>query len=439
MSSDMSSLTPPFKRQRTEARVLPAHTRLYSHALQSIFNFLSFEELHAAALSCRMWQNIIFTMPALTASKEISWNGDLSAICSSRMARHVRSLDWALSSAELLLVSRAMPFLQEMLLDLSSSTAEIRQLEMLHLPHTLREIQCEFDFEASAEIINAFMRACSHPKMLETLQIRLDGVFIDNENEAAIPSDITFAPLNAGLQRLKCLKIVVRMKKWKFTDSQLQQIRNLPVSELDCSCDSACINKLLQMEGPPIRWSSLPENFKINDANVGLIRKLPFLEDIRRANLDFARLGNLDFLALLPNLQSLNFYSLEARLHHLLRLMSAPLPQLRQLSIRTTLSAVELQRILTFMPQLADLHVTCKFSSLEWLEPVKNSLTELNFLDCCHAEFTAEKLLFLQHLPKLASLGIQRSLSENLDTLSIHSLTPPSLFLPSLESFHYYQ
>ncbi len=228
---------------------------------------------------------------------------------------------------------------------------------------------------------------------------------------------------------------------------QLQQIRQLAVSNLSLQpCSKAMLLSLLQMEGPPLRWTTLPVmRPMVNDAIAVLLPTLPRLTELESGSFDPAALSSLAFLSHLPALHTLRldlsgraFYN--AHLDAMLKRLTQPLLKLTTLLIRSSrLSTLHLHALLTLMPRLESLSLDCigTFSTLTFLTPVATVLRSLKLVDCHRADFTSDKLFFLQELSQLTELRLIRSMTPRLDALSVLVLTPPSRLLPSLQTFKY--
>jgi hypothetical protein len=76
---------------------LPPHHKLYCHALESIFVFLTFAELHAVLRTSRVWMDVVCSMRGLANGKVLtnqhnydgSGRSTMDIVLASRMARRV--------------------------------------------------------------------------------------------------------------------------------------------------------------------------------------------------------------------------------------------------------------------------------------------------------------------------------------------------------------
>jgi hypothetical protein len=136
---------------------LPAHIRLCDDVLELAFDFLTFEELHQCTQVSKDWITIAYNMQGLAAGKSVRAVDNAKCLFSSRLARHVSSLEHACKSIDFLphqqlaCIVSAFPFLRELHLKLGWEHMHIdsrydwnTRLRDLQLPCTLRSVTLHF-------------------------------------------------------------------------------------------------------------------------------------------------------------------------------------------------------------------------------------------------------------------------------------------------------
>ncbi len=419
----------------------PPHTRLYADVLGAIFDFLTFEELRSAMMVCRSWLAAVYAMRGLTAGTAVSYRIDLAPLLSSRLSRHLSGC----GSSALVMDTRrlqqavvAMPFLRTLIFRLATDPDWQRALHTLHLPSTLHTVHL-FDLSnLSVESINALVVMLSRHAALTVLEL------IFNQTLA---SAVSFTPLQAATS---LVKLRIRFPSdTELMQQHLQQIRQLAVAELDLSpCSTATLLSLLQMEGPPLRWTSFTiEHYNVNDAVAALLPTLPHLVELASRSFSANEpLTNFAFLSQMPALRSLTMIpriegdNIAARYDACLVAMNQPLPHLTSFTLMCSeLNSAQLTALLSLMPRLESLWLDDmnNVDALTCLLPVKDTLRSLHVTHCNHNALIPAKLQPLLQLQQLTQLLLINSLSQPLDDLSLALFTPPAQLLPRLQRFRY--
>ncbi len=417
----------------------PPHTRLYADVLGATFDFLTFKELRSAMMVCRGWLAAIYAMRGLTSGTTVSYCSNLAPLLASRLSRHVSRFgdgSQLMAARRLQQLVVAMPFLRTLAFRLATDPGWQPTLHTLHLPSTLRTVHL-FDLSnLSVESINALIAVRSRQAALTVLEL------IFNQTLA---SAVSFTPLQAATSLVK-LRISCPSKT-ELTPQHLQQIRQLAVTELDLHpCSAATLLSLLQMEGPPLRWTKLPAMMRVDDAVASLLPTLPHLVEL--SSLPFSResLTSFAFLSQMPALRSLTInlctkgHVIAARYDAYLVAMNQPLPHLTSFTLtRSQLSTAQLTSLLSLMPRLESLRLEImhELKSLTCLLPVKDTLRSLKLVWCAHGDMLPIKLQPLLQLQQLTELRLDRSLSQPFDDLSLALFTPPTQLLPRLTKFSY--
>ncbi len=379
-------------------------------------------------------------MRGLTAGKEVLLNGNLSWLLSSHLSRHISSLaelkgNLRCTPEQLRQVKSAMPFLRQLDFEPLQSSDWQSALPSLHLPSTLHTVLLYSLSNLSAENTNALIVMLSRHAALTELDLSF--------NQQPEPV-ISFAPLQAATS---LTKLNIGAPAYRPLEQQhLQQIRQLAVTELDlCPCYPQTLQSLLQMDGPPLRWTKLPIVLDFIDDQVAAL--LPTLHLLSQLSLStFCGLSSFAFLSQLPALRSLTmdlsggYVTAADRYDDRLVAMNQPLSHLTSLKlVDSRLNTAQLAALLSLMPRLQSLWLGSmpNVDALTFLLPVKDTLRSLELAKCKHGDLVSAELLHLRQLQQLTELTLHRSLSEPLDTLSRALCTPPSLLLPQLKRFSY--
>ncbi len=418
----------------------PPHTRLYSDVLGATFGFLTFSELRSAMMVCRSWLAAVYAMHGLTAGKSIWPCRDLAALLASRLSRHVIHFDSVFQLFNPRLLQQAvvaMPFLRTFAFGLATDPAWQRALPSLRLPSTLQKVLLFGLSNLSVESINALITMLSRHAALTKLEL----IFHKTVDRA-----VSFAPLQAATSLTKLTIQTPAGEQMK--PQHLQQIRQLAVTKLDLyPCTSATLLSLLQMEGPPLRWSKFsPHHVFINDAVATLLPTLSHLVELSSLAFSHQSLSSFHFLSQLPALRSLemNFRSASQPIvvayDACLVALHSPLQHLTSLRLESSqLTTAQLTALLSLTPRLESLRLDSmyRFDALTFLLPVKDTLRSLHVTGCCQYELIPAELQPLLQLQQLTELSLIHSLSCPLDNPSLALFTPPTQLLPTLKRFSY--
>ncbi len=445
-SSASSSAAVPLNR-RYSLRLHPPqpHQKLHRHALESIFGFLSFDELRSAMFISRRWIEAVYSMRGIKAGKWLVVNSaeQLAPVLQSRLARHVSSFDhpglvvphnW--SRLEVQQIARRMPFLRRLCfapLPADDWSAGVR------FPPTLHTIMLRIDpYSTPAASINALLSTISQHHPLVDLRITL-------VTGSAIPRDMSFAPLQS-LPALRRLHIHNNrsMELMTFTAAHMNELRALTqLEQLELLCDEATLLQLLE---PPLnsqlQWTQLPCFAFITDAVAALLPSLPRLEKLSFMEFPVA-LSGLHFLTQLLHLTTLDLapvaWDSKERADALLLALTAMLPQVTNLEITYQKpSTPALLHLMARLPNLREVNLCSliRLDDLTFLEPVRGSLRKLT-LASCHDGLTFDALRVLSSF-NLTHLTLDHTLRESLrDPALLALLTPPSTLIPTLQVFEH--
>jgi hypothetical protein len=319
ISSSASTAFPaPLLTRRYPLRLNPSqpHQKLHRHALESIFAFLSFDELRLAMFVSRDWLSAVYSIRGLekgaTLTTKHPGTSIPAAVLTSRLARHVTSIGtnhwraFVVSQAELEQAIGCMPFLQQLSLKLKSGD----DWSQLRLPATLHTISLVLPAEISAAVANGLISALCQHERLVSLSLRFS---------APIPTAVSLAPLQSLPALIELGLIDLQSDDVPFlqlSPEQAQQVRTLTqLQRLTANLDEATLLQLMQ---PPrnsqLEWTEWPCEFycsAITDAVAALMPSLPNLHTLV-FNASFCRMRSLGFLAQLPRLTSFHRRFLES-------------------------------------------------------------------------------------------------------------------------------
>ncbi len=420
------------------------HQKLHRHALESIFDFLSFDELRSAMFVSRRWIDAVYSMRGLEKGKHLDSQQQVASALPSRLSRHVSSVDhWfkpgPLSPVQVQQIAVRMPFLRELhFLALSDDdwSGGVR------FPSSLRTVHVLFSAGFAESTINAFVAAISLQRSLTDVSLHLvDG----------LSQQVSFAPLQA-LPTLRSLSIRppydAPMRGSEFveiTDAQAQELRALTQLEsLHCAFSERTLLQLLQPpHGSRLQWTSVDGGSCFTDAVTALLPSLPRLNSFHCSHFS-PELRSLNFLGQLSVLTSLSFYLCDhgsnERTDTLLQTLPVSLPQVTRLNLsRSRLVMPQLSVLVSRLPQLRLLCLDeiSHLDALTILEPVRNTLHTLCIVDCKAPSFAPDALLSLGSFGQLTQLMMSRSMAAPLDPAMLQALTPPSTLIPSLLKFKY--
>ncbi len=288
----------------------------------------------------------------------------------------------------------------------------------------------------SVNTVNAFICAMALQPHLEELTL----------NFRWMCDEISFTPLQSSAS----LHTLTLTSNVAVGVHHLQQLRPLPLTQLILHpCDREAWLLLLQMEGPPLRWTNLPYDCSmIDDAVASLLpAALPHVTEVAMGSLnETSPLSSFAFLSQMPALHSLTLvwdeYESESALlyDNLLAKMNRPLLQLLKFHLDSSkLNSAELKALLSLMPQLQRLGLCGmqNLDSLSCLMPVKSTLQSLYMNKCQHPQLIATELVQLGHLKQLTELSLYSSFTDSAESMVRALFTPPSALLPNLTHFIY--
>ncbi len=418
------------------------HHKLHRHALESIFGFLSFDELRSSMFVSRRWIEAVYSMRGLEDGRQLDLRtfDEFSVVLPSRLARHVTSIfesngraPITLSQEQLQQIAVRMPFLRDLRfapLPADDWSAGVR------FPPTLHTIHLHIDPRSTpAPSINALLSTISQHQPLVHLDITL-------VRGSVIPRDMSFAPLQA-LPMLKSLRVDINHQT-DMTTAQVNELRTLTQLEiLVIWCDESTLLRLLE---PPynsrLQWKSLPFYGPFTDAGVALLPSLPRLEKLSFRKLP-VELSSLDFLAQLPHLTALEVSSIIPpdwkRTAVMLLALSVSLPRVTHLKVEFwKVSTPALRHLMAYLPNLreVDLRYLYHVDDLTFLEPVRGSLRKLTLASCL-GDLPFDALRALSSF-SLTHLKLEDTLAPSLrDPARLASLTPPSSLIPTLQVFEH--
>ena len=410
--------------QREEAAAAqPPVTRLYKHALESIFAFLSLADLSRVLSVARSWSSAVSSMRCTDAVVESLPAGrSLLTLSASRLARHIGTLGSlnngiALSQESSHSAGLRMSGLKSLFYKLSPLPDA-----PLILPPSLTRLRIDVSSASAAEVDVAIAAASRLPS-LASLELQL--------HLSQLSPLVSFAPLRcSALQNLGLLGWTT------LTQAQADDLRALPhLTSLFHWLDRPKLQMLLRAPHP-LQWQKLRVDGPLDAELTGLLVSLPLLSVLVVADCE-----NVSFLQSLPNLHTLAFYKFAHR---------KPLPspeqtiqgigqcaQLTSLNMANSpLTSAHMSALLERMPALSKLKLA-NMTSLESLsflssEPLQRSLTSLTLADCHHATLLTVELRHIFALQQLTHLTIRGCFAERLCSFALHELKVPSARLPKL-------
>ena len=412
------------QREEEAAAAQPPAARLYRHALESIFGFLSLADLSRALAVSRSWSSAVSSMRSIGAAVDSLPAGrSLLELSASRLARHIGQLGS---------LNEAIALSQE---SLYSAGFRMSGLKCLHwvMPAPLLHAPLIFPPSLTRLKVNAASTA---------LPLEVNLVI---EAASCMPS---LAALSLGLPELHPLVSLTRLRGLRslqelsltesfspFTQTQADDLRAIPhLTSLDRWLHTSNLRLLLRVPHQ-LKWQKLKVLAPLDSELMGLLVSLPSLVELSVACCEDAAL-----LPLLPNLRNLTFLGFARQ-----QPLSSPeqmiqgvgqCAQLTSLCISSSkLTSAHMHALLSCMPALSKLQL----ANMPWLEtlsflssePLQRSLTSLTLVDCLHPALLAVKLRHIFALQQLTHLVIRRCF-EKLDSLTKHDLKVPSVRLPKL-------
>ena len=407
------------QREETAAATQPPVARLYRHALESIFGFLSLQELSKVLSVSRSWVTAVGSMRSLDASCSASrW---LLDVCLSRLARHVGTLgsedDPVELSREFLYIAATRMIGLHTLYYNAPSPFALPPL----FPPTLTLLDVSLPNVTATEV-NSFISSVSYLRWLRSLA--LDSSVAD--------FDVSFAPL-ARLAHLQELQFIAD----ELSPKQIYELRALPhLTSLEYSLMNEELGLMLR---PPhqLQWQKL----QIFDADeeAPLLTSLSSLTDLTIHR--WKKLTVLQHAATCSNLRALMLADFQRSTPALRpKQLIAGVGQCTRLTSLTisnsSLSVAHASALLSCMPAVSELTL-CNMDRLESLsflssDPLRRSLTSLVLKDCRHAALLTIELRHIFALQQLTHLTIQRCFAEKLCSFVLNELKAPSARLPKL-------
>ena len=397
------------------AAAQPPATRLYKHALESIFGFLSLKELSAVLAVSRAWSVAVSSMRSVGAPRLSTRS--LFELCISRLARHVGALGSAgahvgLSRELLYMASVNMSGLRS----LYYQPPSYLMLPLL-LPPSLTLLDIDIHKDTPSSGVNSLIAAARIPNL------RSLALYLPDRIE-----DVSFAPL-ARSAHLRELDIGDR----KLNPRQVNEIRAFPsLTSLKYTLMQHELSLLLR---PPHRLQLQKlQTHDVDEERAQLLASLPSLTDLTiNSRTTLAPLQHT------PNLRTL-------MLKHFASTQPLPEPermiqgigqctQLTSLTIfNSKLTSAHISALLSRMPAVSKLALITmpKLESLQFLSSalLQRSLTSLSLTDC--AGLPTLELRHVFALQQLTHLWSHNSFAEKLCSLALHELALPSQRLPKL-------
>ena len=402
--------------------------RLYRHALESVFAFLSRGELAFALHVSRDWLAAVKSMSGLQLKLVFS-SSPVCVVAASAMGRHVTVLGHAhqrlsLNTDALSVVARLMPHLRVLFCALDPSPPG----ELLSFPAALRELEIDQRGPVSAAALSVTLTAVSRLSRLESFTILLP---------ARLDSHLSFAPL-AALPQLRSLDV-----RWSddgsLSDAQADELRTMPrLHHLSLSFMTTDTLYRLLRQPHDLQWQQLPLLRPLDDEAAALLPQLPSLTKIGAV----VGCERFDWLRGLPNLTEVSLY---LRVHDAGRcaslvdgLRGCTNIEILKLVDCPDLTAAQLSDLLPRLPRLQSLSFNyLDIDSLAFLAqpPMTDQLSSLTLWGC--SDLPLSELHHLHALRGLKTLHLVASFTEWMDDHSQSLYKPPSLLLPRLEEFCY--
>ena len=400
--------------------------QLYQHALDSVFDFLSLDDLSRVMAVSPSWWEAIRAMPCARLVTSCSLSR-LVPLCSSTLSKHVhRVVDAAkseLTCEALYIVALRMPQLISLQCSILPS-----QATKLILPHKLETLDLDLRNLTEAPI-NAIIKGISQLKALVTLRLRLPSL---------LPA-ISFAPL-AAVESLQDLELVASTVS-QPTDAHVDQLRSLPRLRR-MAVDKLSNQSLTRLLRTPhsLAWVEIATVDPVDAVASAALAALSSLQVLTAG-----QCTDIGFLTQLVQLRSLSLH------------MQHPWPaaitadavidglscctQLVELILTAPLNCKHLRVLLPRLPLLVVLWLW-HMRELESLEcfssgPIGTQLRALKISHCNNAGLHSSELKHLTGLKALEELVLGRSFVEALTPLELFFLTPPITVMPQLKQLVY--
>lgn len=407
----------------------PFISRLYRHALESVFAFLGWGEIAITLRVSRSWLTTVKSMPGLQLLVEV--NPPTIPICviaTSVVSRHISALGTVNKRLKLtvdtcFILTRHMPHLFELTCELSLPLGH----ELVTFPTKLRNLDLGFSATTSTVDINTMLRAIGCLTHLQHFHIRMN----------CLDHQISFDSLSQ-LPELQYLEITWSSAN-DFSDRQVDELRALSrLHTVIMAGETTNLLPRLLRQSHQLQWQTIAIPI-VNDETVELLSHLPMLTKLmcKTSCLRF------DWLSQLPNLIcfSICFYqdttmegcmeSLITGLHHC--------TQIEELELFCCdITSVQLAELLPGLPALTRLHLgSLDLTSLSFLAqvPMMRQLTTLILSRCKLLPLIEMK--YVHRLRSLKKLYLRSSFASQMDAHGQFFYTPPSVVLPHLNEFEY--
>ena len=394
--------------------------RLYRHALESIFGFLSLRELAIVLAVSHSWAAAVASMRSIGAVILQQPAKSVLCICTSQLARHIGTLG---SKAEPCFLSLEVLCLASLrLTGLRTLHCKLPSLKgPLLFPPSLTQLQLCPPEDATPVDLNLLIVSVARLPHLKRAALWL--VHVDPL--------VSLAPFGAA-PHLRELGVFGD----GYKPNHIEEIQSMThLTELMgvlCALDARRI-----LRAPhELQWQILRVQDLTAAELVEVQASLPKLTEVNAEAID-----SISFLQSVPTLRTLTLSAFARTLPlQSPEQMVEGVGQCKQLTHLNLwgniLTAAHVGALLTVMPLLSELKLNSmqQLESLSFLSvaPLCNTLTSFTLQYCRHAQLLAKELSHLYDLQQLTSLCIVESFAEKLDSWSVHELQVPSKRLPKL-------
>lgn len=254
--------------EEAAAAAQPPAARLYRHALESIFGFLSLKGLSAVLAVSRSWSSAVGSMGSIDAAVEtLAGPHALMEACASGLARHIgtlgsKSSPGKLGQESLYLVGLRITRLHTLRVTLQWSIAR-----SLRFPPSLTKLDLSFGVPNNAPLqINLAILAVNRLPKLHSLALHLPRL------TSALA--VSFAPLRHATQ-LQTLRLVFDFGQ-NLNLQQADELRAIPsLTELGWPLSASAMRMLLRPPHDQLPWQKLQTFGPLTDELAGLLARLP--------------------------------------------------------------------------------------------------------------------------------------------------------------------
>ena len=411
--------------QEEAAAAQPPSSRLYKHALESIFAFLDLKGLSSVLAVSRLWSSAVVSMRAIDAAVESPPVGRSLQLIASRLARHIgtlgsRNVFLCPQGGDIGRMSKQLGGVHTLYLALMPPPAPVPVAP----PPSLVRLTLRM-FYLHPKEANEVLKSISRLSQLRELKLYL----------RSMEPQLSFAPLRDAPQ-LQELSLSF-FKQWKLNSVQADELRALPhLTSLDAITLTHNLQLLLRTPHE-LQWQKLGVlGSHFNAEAAGLLASLPTLTDLTvESN------SSLELLQHVPNLRTLqlsDFNPCDLTPEQ----MIAPVGQLTQLThLVLSYGAVrsnQMCALLSRMPALSKLELdgVYRLESLRFLsdsEQLARTFTSLSITGCYF--LPAAELQRLLSLTQLSELTLEAAVTGGIDPKILQELQVPSSRLPKLVKF----